>query len=56
MLRLGELELDRTRHEVRRDGVAVDCTPKEFALLETLMAEPGPERSRPGPWKMAARR
>jgi DNA-binding response OmpR family regulator len=39
--RLGALELDRTRHEVRRDGVAVDCTPKEFALLETLLAEPG---------------
>ncbi|NNF70457.1 MAG: response regulator transcription factor, partial [Acidimicrobiia bacterium] len=26
---VGELELDRNRHEVRRDGERVECTPKE---------------------------
>ncbi|NNC75527.1 MAG: response regulator transcription factor [Acidimicrobiia bacterium] len=40
-LTVGGLELDRSRHEVRCDGEHVECTPKEFAILETLMTDPG---------------
>jgi two-component system copper resistance phosphate regulon response regulator CusR len=37
MLRVGDLELDRVRHKVRRAGRAVELTQKEFAVLECLM-------------------
>jgi DNA-binding response OmpR family regulator len=40
-LRTGELELDPARHTVTRDGRPVDLTPKEFAVLETLMEAGG---------------
>ncbi len=40
-LRTGELEIDRVRHEVRMRGELVDCTPKEFAILEVMAEEPG---------------
>jgi DNA-binding response OmpR family regulator len=35
------LRLDPARHEVARDGVPVDLTPKEFAVLETLLEADG---------------
>lgn len=37
VLRVGELELDRIEHKVRRAGQPIELTPKEFALLEYLM-------------------
>lgn len=40
-LRAGELELDPTSRQVRRGGVLVDLTPKEFDLLAFVMARPG---------------
>lgn len=36
-LRAGPVELDPATREVRRDGEAVELTPKEFALLEYLL-------------------
>jgi two-component system, OmpR family, alkaline phosphatase synthesis response regulator PhoP len=39
--RVGGLQLDPVRHEVRADGHLVTCTPGEFHLLEALVAEPG---------------
>jgi len=36
-----DLELDRLQHQVRRAGLAVDLTPTEFNLLESLMRKPG---------------
>ena len=40
-LRAGGLELDRLDHSVRRDGLPVVLTNKEFALLEFLMMNRG---------------
>src|ERR687891_624142 len=40
-LRAGDLELDPARHTVTRAGEPVDLTPKEFAVLEALMAAGG---------------
>jgi two-component system, OmpR family, response regulator VanR len=40
-LRAGELELDPARRTVTRAGEPVDLTPKEFAVLEALMAAGG---------------
>jgi two-component system response regulator VanR len=40
-LRAGDLELDPARHTVTRAGELVDLTPKEFAVLEALMAAEG---------------
>jgi two-component system copper resistance phosphate regulon response regulator CusR len=45
-LRLGELELDQTRHTVTRSGVPVDLTPREFELLEYLLRQQGQVVSR----------
>ncbi len=39
--RVGNLQVDPVRHEVRADGRPVSCTPGEFQLLEALAAEPG---------------
>jgi two-component system, OmpR family, alkaline phosphatase synthesis response regulator PhoP len=39
--RVGNLQIDPVRHEVRADGHPVTCTPGEFQLLEVLAAEPG---------------
>jgi two-component system copper resistance phosphate regulon response regulator CusR len=36
ILRIGTLEIDRGRRRVRRDGIVVSLTAKEFALLEHL--------------------
>jgi two-component system alkaline phosphatase synthesis response regulator PhoP len=40
-LRVGDLEIDRHRFEVRVAGRAVEVTPKEFELLAALAASPG---------------
>jgi DNA-binding response OmpR family regulator len=40
-LRAGELELDPARHTLTRAGQPVELTPKEFAVLEALMAAGG---------------
>jgi DNA-binding response OmpR family regulator len=40
-LRAGGLRLDPVRHEVSVDGRAVETTPGEFLLLETLIRQPG---------------
>lgn len=37
----GELRLDPLRHQVTRAGVLLSMTPKEFAVLEVLLEEPG---------------
>ncbi|GAB2587734.1 DNA-binding response regulator [Paractinoplanes abujensis] len=41
VLRVGELEVDAGRFEVRVRGVAVTLTAKEFGILELLAREPG---------------
>jgi two-component system, OmpR family, response regulator VanR len=40
-LQTGDLELDPTRHSVERAGRPIELTPKEFAVLEALMAAGG---------------
>ncbi|GGL89871.1 DNA-binding response regulator [Streptomyces fumigatiscleroticus] len=41
VLRVGEVELDTARFEVRVAGRPVTLTAKEFSILETLAREPG---------------
>jgi DNA-binding response OmpR family regulator len=41
VLQRGDLELDPARHRVTRAGEALDLTPKEFGVLEALMAADG---------------
>ena len=41
VLQVGDLTLDLARHEVTRAGVRLKLTPREFAILETLMRRPG---------------
>jgi two-component system copper resistance phosphate regulon response regulator CusR len=41
LLRVGGIEVDPARREVRRDGVQLSLTPKEFAVLELLAARGG---------------
>jgi DNA-binding response OmpR family regulator len=45
-LRAGDVELDPTTREVRRDGRPVTLTPKEFSLLEYLLRNPNRPLSR----------
>jgi DNA-binding response OmpR family regulator len=45
-VRVGNLEIDLLRHEVKVDQKAVYLTPKEFKVLETLAKEPGRAFSR----------
>ncbi|CAN5193673.1 heavy metal response regulator transcription factor [soil metagenome] len=45
-LQAGQVELDPARREVRRAGIPVELTPREFALLEFLMRNPGRPLSR----------
>jgi two-component system, OmpR family, alkaline phosphatase synthesis response regulator PhoP len=40
-LKVGDLEIDRYRFEVRMKGRQVELTPKEFELLATLVGSPG---------------
>ncbi|MEC3982342.1 response regulator transcription factor [Amycolatopsis sp. H20-H5] len=39
-LRVGPLTVDPLRHEVRRHGDPVECTPAEFRLLEVMAGHP----------------
>jgi two-component system, OmpR family, copper resistance phosphate regulon response regulator CusR len=41
VLRVADLELDRLTQQVRRAGRRIELTPKEYALLEYLAANPG---------------
>lgn len=41
LLRVGELVLDRSRHEVRAANRVIDCTATEFKLLAILMEREG---------------
>jgi DNA-binding response OmpR family regulator len=41
VVRVGDVEVDAGRFEVRVRGVPVNLTAKEFAILELLAAEPG---------------
>jgi DNA-binding response OmpR family regulator len=41
VLRVGPIEVDRRAHRVTSAGVPVECTPREFAILEALASEPG---------------
>ncbi len=41
VLRAAGLVLDPAAHRVARDGVTIDLTAKEYALLETFMRRPG---------------
>jgi DNA-binding response OmpR family regulator len=41
VLQTGEVELDPARREVRRAGVPIELTPKEFGVLEALMVADG---------------
>jgi two-component system, OmpR family, alkaline phosphatase synthesis response regulator PhoP len=45
-IEVGDLVIDKRRHEVLRDGVRVDLTPLEFQILELLASEPGRAWSR----------
>jgi len=45
-LRVGELELDRVVHKVKRGGTPIELTSKEFSLLEYLMINAGRALSR----------
>ena len=42
----GALEIDTVQHEVRRDGEAIELTPNEYKLLQTLARYPGRVYSR----------
>jgi DNA-binding response OmpR family regulator len=41
MLRAGDLELDAARHQVRRAGILLSLTAKEFSVLELLLRRAG---------------
>jgi two-component system, OmpR family, phosphate regulon response regulator PhoB len=45
-LKVGDLLLDRARHEVRAANCVVECTPKEFLLLGVLMERSGRVQTR----------
>ena len=45
-LRVADLELDRSTHQVRRNGQLIELTSKEFALLEYFMTNAGRVLSR----------
>jgi DNA-binding response OmpR family regulator len=46
VLQIGDLEVDRVSHTVRRGSRDIDLSPKEFALLEFLMRHEGQPVSR----------
>jgi two-component system copper resistance phosphate regulon response regulator CusR len=46
VLRIGDLEIDRTNQQVRRAGKRIDLTSKEYSLLEYLSSNPGRVTSR----------
>ena len=43
---VGDLVIDKRRHEVLRQGARIDLTPLEFQILELLASEPGRAWSR----------
>lgn len=45
-IEVGDLVIDKRRHEVSRNGERVDLTPLEFQILELLASEPGRAWSR----------
>jgi len=45
-IQVGDLIIDKRRHEVSRQGARVDLTPLEFQILELLASEPGRAWSR----------
>ncbi len=45
-LEIGDLVVDRRRHEVSRGGNRIDLTPLEFQILDLLASEPGRAWSR----------
>src|SRR5438270_9745631 len=45
-LAIGDLVVDRRRHEVSRAGAKIDLTPLEFQILDLLASEPGRAWSR----------
>jgi two-component system alkaline phosphatase synthesis response regulator PhoP len=45
-MEIGELVVDKRRHEVSRGGEKIDLTPLEFQILELLASEPGRAWSR----------
>jgi len=38
---VGPITVDRRAHRVTVRGEPIECTPREFAILEALAAEPG---------------
>ena len=46
VLRVGDLEIDQATREVRRSGVPIEVTPKEYTVLEYLMRHAGRVMSR----------
>jgi two-component system alkaline phosphatase synthesis response regulator PhoP len=45
-IEIGDLVIDKRRHEVTRSGKLIDLTPLEFQILELLATEPGRAWSR----------
>lgn len=45
-IELGDLVIDKRRHEVLRNGELIELTPLEFQILERLASEPGRAWSR----------
>jgi DNA-binding response OmpR family regulator len=45
-IEVGDLVIDKRRHEVLREGAKIDLTPLEFQILELLASEPGRAWSR----------
>jgi two-component system alkaline phosphatase synthesis response regulator PhoP len=45
-MEIGDLVVDKRRHEVSRGGERIDLTPLEFQILELLASEPGRAWSR----------
>jgi DNA-binding response OmpR family regulator len=45
-MEIGDLVVDRRRHEVSRGGARIDLTPLEFQILDLLASEPGRAWSR----------
>jgi DNA-binding response OmpR family regulator len=46
LLRVDDLEIDRQRQQVSRGGKRIELTPREFSLLEFLVANAGKVMSR----------
>jgi DNA-binding response OmpR family regulator len=46
VVRIGDLEIDRQKQQARRAGKRIELTPKEYSLLEYLMANAGRVLSR----------